>query len=194
LLSFFALSGSPWFSAQRATTSSGVLRPRSASERARSFGGEIPQALDAWFDRALAQNPSDRFANAIDMAHELRRAIESPGPDAPESAHPLSATLPVPDTGPFTHAGVSLRKQAATAPTVPAPAIPSLPVPGLEATVPLPVSPPAQTPSLPPHSPSMAPRPSMIVPPVSVILIVLAALVLGVFAVGTLVLVLTRFR
>ena len=195
LVCFFALSGSPWFSAQRATSAGDVPRPRLASERARSFGGEIPPALDAWFERALAHEPKDRFGNAIDMAHAFARALDAP----PESAHPLSATIPVPEKSPIPRVAPSVsRRPDPTAPTDPQ-FQPTVPVAAREqrgfASNPPPMHssnpPAAHSPSAPPHSPS-APSgsPSVIVPPVGVVLIVLGALVIGALALGALL----RFR
>jgi serine/threonine-protein kinase len=118
LVSFFALSGAPWFSAQRSKTASGD-HSRTASARARALGGVIPEALDAWFERALAREPSERFANAADMASHFARAVDgnlpitlseetplvsvaAPAlPAAPQSVGPLSATVPVPQKSPF---------------------------------------------------------------------------------------------
>jgi serine/threonine protein kinase len=199
LICFFALSGSPWFSAQRATTASGVPRPRLASERARSFGGEISPLLDAWFNRALADDPKDRFGNAIDMANAFARALEAP----PESAHPLSETIPVPERSPLPRPTPSAARRPDPMgptdpqfqPTVPVaareqPAFPSNP-PLMHAS-----NPPApfHSPSgAPPHSPSRAPQsPSVTVPPLGVILIVVGALVIGALAFGALVFLLLR--
>lgn len=99
LLSFFALSGSPWFTAQRSSTAPGVTRPSSASERARALGGDVPAALDGWFERALALEPRDRFPNALDMAHAFASTLDELR--GPMSASPLSATVPVPEKSPF---------------------------------------------------------------------------------------------
>ena len=204
LVCFFALSGSPWFSAQRATTASGVPRPRKASERARSFGGEVPRALDAWFERALAHDPAQRFANALDMAHAFARALETRDPSPPESAHPLSATIPVPERSPLPRPTPSAARRLDPMgptdpqfqPTVPVaareqPAFPSNPPPTVSSNSALP----PHSPSAPPYSPSRAPQaPSVTVPPVAVILIVLGALLFGALALGALVFVLSRLR
>jgi len=99
LLTFYALSGSPWFTAQRSSTAPGMTRPSSASERARALGGDVPGALDAWFDRALAREPRDRFPNALDMAQAFANTLDELR--GPMSANPLSATVPVPEKSPF---------------------------------------------------------------------------------------------
>lgn len=100
LIAFFALSGSPWYSVQR-TSKANVAEPRTASERARLYGGELLVALDPWFERSLARDPNDRFANAIDMAHAFTRALEAARSQPPASVGPLSETVPVPRQSPF---------------------------------------------------------------------------------------------
>ena len=103
LLAFFALSGSPWYSAQRSSVASSAERPRTASERARAYGGDIPAGLDAWFERALAHEPRDRFSNASDMAQAFVRALDDARSNPPSAVGPLSATVPVPQKSPFAH-------------------------------------------------------------------------------------------
>jgi serine/threonine-protein kinase len=203
LLCFFALSGSPWYSAQRTKTSGGGELPRSASERARVLGAEIPQALDAWFERALARDPADRFGNAIDMAHAFSRALEGRTESvpstvaAPESAAgPLSATIPVPERSPFANPAISLHRPPESKALDPnGPTAPQFQV---AATVPVPARPdpaftstPAPTPSNPPQhfstNPTAPPRSSIVLPPPSVIMIVAGALLFGAIAIAGLV-------
>jgi serine/threonine protein kinase len=38
--------------------------------------GEVPDGFDAWFARACARNPDERFASAREAAHELRCVLE----------------------------------------------------------------------------------------------------------------------
>ncbi|HEX6273625.1 MAG TPA: serine/threonine-protein kinase, partial [Polyangiaceae bacterium] len=96
LIAFFALSGSAWYNVQR-TSANGLERARTASERAKAYGGELPEALDAWFERALAREPDERFASALDMADEFTRALDGARRSVPSSVGPLSATVPVPE-------------------------------------------------------------------------------------------------
>ena len=94
LLAFFALTGSPWYSAQRSSVANNAERARTATERARAYGGELPAGLDAWFERALAREPRDRFSNAGDMAQAFVRALDDARSSPPSSVGPLSATIP----------------------------------------------------------------------------------------------------
>jgi serine/threonine-protein kinase len=213
LLSFFALSGTPWFSAQRATTASGTPRPLLASERAKSFGGEISPSLDAWFARALDREPEKRFPNAASMARAFVEAMDGPRPAPPDSRFPLSETVPVREANPALRAALAA---AANAPTVPTPSYPApSSAPTLEITAPLteaiaPVvarysqgsasAPPAVV-SYPPsashppnasHSPVPSHGASAAKPPVAVIAIAVGAVVLGAVLFGTLLYVLLR--
>jgi serine/threonine protein kinase len=106
LIAFFALSGSAWYNVQR-TSGPNSERPRTASERAKAYGGAIPEALDAWFERALAREPEARFASAIDMAHAFTQALEAARVSVPPSVGPLSATMPVPERSPFARPSAS---------------------------------------------------------------------------------------
>lgn len=212
LLCFFALSGSPWYSAQRGKTASGGDLPRSASERARSLGGEIPPALDAWFERALARNPVDRFANAIDMFHAFARALDGRESAIPSTLHahegsagPLSATIPVPEKSPFAQPGFSARPPPSRGLDPNAPTAPQLQV---AETVPVPrragpafTSTPAPVPtSLPEpqfstHPPSSLERaPNPVRPPASVVLIALGMGVFGAFVVSVVIWFFVRVR
>ncbi|HVR20090.1 MAG TPA: serine/threonine-protein kinase, partial [Polyangiaceae bacterium] len=103
LLAFFSLSGSPWYSAQRSSVASSAERSRTASERASAYGGDIPAGLDAWFERALAHEPRDRFSSASDMAQAFVRALDEARSNPPSAVGPLSATVPVAVKSPFAH-------------------------------------------------------------------------------------------
>jgi serine/threonine-protein kinase len=198
LVTFFALSGSPWYSAQRSKTSTGD-HSRAASARARAFGGEIPPALDAWFDRALAREPAERFANAAEMANAFAMALEGDGPVIsvapmampPKSVGPLSATVPVAQPSPL--AGMDLsppipskldpngptaRQLAATeqAPAREPPAYASNPPPRTYSGPPV-TQPISQHPA--PAPGPIVPRYPSTVPPPSVILIALGAFLGG---------------
>lgn len=213
LITFFALSGSPWYSAQRSKTASGE-HPRSASARARAFGGEIPTVLDAWFERALAREPAHRFANALDMANAYALALDdgpvisiaSAAPVPSKAAGPLSATVPVAQPSPL--AGMDLSQPVASkldpngptarqlAATEQAPAREPLAFAS---------NPPPRTYSGPPvtqpisqhPAPAPAPHPPRYpstVPPPSVILIALGAFVGGLALLAVAWVVWTRFR
>ena len=187
LLSFFAISGSPWYSAQRISTASGVPLPRIASERARTFGGELPPALDPWFERALAQDPAERFASALDMAKAFASALEGRPSMAPSIAGPLAATVPVPERSPLAGMVFSPSKPPASkldpnAPTAPQLAV-TEPLPAREPLPahepPLPASFPAPTVSKPPAPPEAATS------PLGLVFIVVAGLVLAAILVVT---------
>jgi serine/threonine-protein kinase len=181
LLSFFALSGTPWYSAQR-SSASGVPLPRAASERARVFGGEILQVLDPWFDRALAQNPGERFANALEMAQAFASALDGRTSIAPsitvtseDADEPLlPSEPPVPKLDP----NAPTVPQLAVAMTEPMPARD----PAARASVPAPTfssPPPAKPPTKPPAPADVSTS------PLGLALIVIAALVLGGLAIVT---------
>jgi len=140
LIAFFALSGSPWYSAQRTSVAGGLERPRTASERARAYGGDLPAALDAWFERALAQEPGDRFANATDMAHAFTQALDRARASLPPPSvvGELAATIPAPDMSPFARPRAPLEKPAASrldpnGPTAPQLAAVTEPLPAKQA-------------------------------------------------------------
>jgi serine/threonine-protein kinase len=201
LVCFFALSGSPWYSAQRSKTASGE-HPRTASARARAFGGEVPAVLDAWFERALAREPSERFANAIDMANAFAQCLDGTSlmmskapvmpsgraptsPGAPPSVGPLSETVPVPQKSPFAQPGVGQRQPPVSKLDPNGPTARQL---AATEKVPVREQPVAANPAPPPYSnPPTQPfsqsppitRRSSTVPPPSVILIALGAFVGG---------------
>jgi serine/threonine-protein kinase len=47
-----------------------------------SFNRKLPAALDAWFARACAREPEDRFRNAREMAEAYLKAIDTPANEA----------------------------------------------------------------------------------------------------------------
>ncbi|HEY3499657.1 MAG TPA: serine/threonine-protein kinase, partial [Polyangiaceae bacterium] len=100
LLCFFAATGSPWYNALRRTEGGddSGRSSRLASERAKSYGGELDPAFDAWFERALAAEPEARFPSAREMAESFRRLFAgSLAPPPPVSVvHPFAATRPIP--------------------------------------------------------------------------------------------------
>jgi serine/threonine-protein kinase len=99
LLCFFAATGTPWYSALRRTEGGedASRASRRASERAKSFGGELDPAFDAWFERALAFAPEARFPSAREMADSFRTLFSgSLVPPPPSAVHPFAATRPVP--------------------------------------------------------------------------------------------------
>jgi serine/threonine-protein kinase len=150
LLSFFAISGSPWYSVQRSSTASGLPLPHTASERARTLGGEIPQTLDPWFERALAHNPAERFANALEMAEAFASALAGRPSTPPSVAKPLAPTVPVPERGAVPGMGLSPSQPPAPKPDPNAPTAPQLAM-----TEPMPARPPAAHSSIPVlHRPS----------------------------------------
>ena len=72
---------------------------------ATTLGGQLPQAIDGWFERALRRNPAERFASAKEMA-ETFHAVATPGgayrpgmlsiPDAaPVEVHSVTGGGPV---------------------------------------------------------------------------------------------------
>jgi serine/threonine protein kinase len=110
IVSFFALTGFPWFAALRGHTADGsqhmsALMPSvgSASERARNSGGALHPAFDAWFAKALALDPAARFGTSTEMARAFDKAaveaerVTSAAVAAarPPDSQPLSATMPL---------------------------------------------------------------------------------------------------
>lgn len=146
LVCFFAASGVPWYNALRSleAPASDRMRARVASERAKSQGGEIDPAFDAWFQRALAADPEARFRTAAEMAVAFVEVIAS-APTAEMPARPstpaLAATLA---------ARVSQFPQAAGGPS-------------LSETLPMPEN--DDAPFAAPRPPSIAPRPASVYPP-----------------------------
>ena len=126
LVTFFALSGGALHRAARST----AIDPNalwaelaapldSASLRARELGASLDPAFDAWFQRAVAPLPQNRFASVGEMASafdavvrtliapQSQNAVALPGiaaaiaqplvfqPDAPKSAPAYAAPAPV---------------------------------------------------------------------------------------------------
>jgi serine/threonine-protein kinase len=67
-----------------------------ASERAKELGAAVPSAIDAWFARATATDPSDRFASAGEAALALAAAlgVEAKLPEAPVATPASRAAAP----------------------------------------------------------------------------------------------------
>ncbi|MFO0612212.1 MAG: serine/threonine-protein kinase [Polyangiaceae bacterium] len=93
MIAFRMLAGKPyWWAAAEAdfapmkVLSEMLLEPMAAaSERARALGGaELPSGFDAWFRRAAAKEPSERFADAT-LAVDALQTCLGEGPLSPES-------------------------------------------------------------------------------------------------------------
>jgi eukaryotic-like serine/threonine-protein kinase len=98
LLTFFALTGRSAFPALgREPLDTALLWTEmttpigSASDRARELGAPLDARFDAWFARALAANPSDRFASVGEMASALGDEVDRAG--LAESVPPRSLSL-----------------------------------------------------------------------------------------------------
>lgn len=100
LVCFFAATGIPWHNALHgvAEPESSQSRERVASERAKSQGAELDPLFDAWFEKALANEPHARFASASEMARAFLDVFTG-APTAEMPARPLSipltGTLPI---------------------------------------------------------------------------------------------------
>ena len=57
--------------------------PEPASDRAKRLGSTLPAAFDAWFSRATARLPVDRFESASELVDALQLVLEAPQPNAP---------------------------------------------------------------------------------------------------------------
>lgn len=86
LLTFFALTGHSAFPALgREPLDTSLLWSEmktpigSASDRARELGAPLDVRFDAWFARALATNPDERFASAGEMASALSEEVGRAG-------------------------------------------------------------------------------------------------------------------
>jgi serine/threonine protein kinase len=141
LVCFFAASGVPWYNALRSLDGppSERSRGRLASERAKSQGGELDPAFDAWFARALAADPDARFRTASELAAVFVDVFTG----APTAQFPARSSVgPVSRTMPFA---------ASQVPVIPA----QDSGPAYAPTLPLPVDPRGSAP--PPLRPSNAP-------------------------------------
>ncbi|WP_437827247.1 protein kinase domain-containing protein [Sorangium sp. So ce1153] len=78
-------------------------KPEPASARAAASGVALPPAFDAWFDRATAMRPEERFQVATHAVRALAEALEvAPPPSAPRppdwmaelAARPTVASVP----------------------------------------------------------------------------------------------------
>lgn len=122
LLAFFALTGrSPFAAFAQPTLDPSALwvemtSPLPAlSERARQLGGTLPPALDAWFSRALAVDPSMRFPSIREMADAMETAL-GPAPGQPVKG--LKGTMVMGPSGADVAAEVQRRQlQLGNAPT-----------------------------------------------------------------------------
>jgi serine/threonine protein kinase len=72
-----------------------------ATVRARRFGVPLPPAFDAWFSRATAVFPEDRYPSALTAVRALADSLgvprpgEAPSPTARPAAAPLNQTVPM---------------------------------------------------------------------------------------------------
>jgi len=93
----------------------------------------LDSALDAWFQKALAPLPQDRFANAGELARTFRAAIEGCAPEEgctpPEATMLSSAPSATEDEAP-----VAAASGASTTPRAFAGSLPSVDAPDLEPT------------------------------------------------------------
>ncbi|MRG95301.1 serine/threonine protein kinase [Polyangium spumosum] len=96
----------------------------SASERARDLGVSLPPAFDAWFGKAIALDPSERFDGAVAMIVALAEAFEVKPPTI--SVPPVSrAVLPSIVLEPARELPLSLPPPADAAITATAPPVPA---------------------------------------------------------------------
>ncbi|HTQ03235.1 MAG TPA: hypothetical protein VMI54_05240 [Polyangiaceae bacterium] len=100
LVCFFAATGIPWYNALHAVAEPDGSQHRQhlASERAKSQGGELDPLFDAWFAKALANEPDARFASAVEMARAFLDVFTgAPTAEMPARslATPLAETLPL---------------------------------------------------------------------------------------------------
>jgi serine/threonine-protein kinase len=100
-VAYFALTGSsPW----DAGSLEGLYLAMDAGafQRPSELRDDLPRAIDAWFERALARDPADRFPDASAMARALEEAVRDerdgrstapPPPRAPRRVGRLLALL-----------------------------------------------------------------------------------------------------
>jgi serine/threonine-protein kinase len=93
---------------------------------------ELPAAVDAWFERACAREPSQRFASAKELADGLAAAIGGGAPVVSIVPAPLSSPRPVDELG-FAKTSVDTGSGVAA---VSSPRLPSGTAAGLAAAVP----------------------------------------------------------
>jgi serine/threonine-protein kinase len=96
MITFTLLTGRAYWSKEQAELGDAGARataaaggpPEPASARARRFGVMLPSRFDAWFARATATFPADRFSGALEAALALPGALGIPRPPdlEPESA------------------------------------------------------------------------------------------------------------
>ncbi|HEX6765965.1 MAG TPA: serine/threonine-protein kinase, partial [Polyangiaceae bacterium] len=87
-IAFSLLAGRPYWhpESERTTGVYGLLvkimdgAPEPGSKRAEQFGARLPKRFDAWFEKATALEPSDRFETASELVEELAVALEVPLP------------------------------------------------------------------------------------------------------------------
>ena len=79
VVAYEALTGWPPFGAPTGAALAEAIatRPHLAASKRRA---SLPRALDAWLDRALEKRPSERFADAREMAAALESALASASP------------------------------------------------------------------------------------------------------------------
>jgi serine/threonine protein kinase len=89
-----------------------------------SFNRALPAALDAWFARACAREPKDRFGSAREMAEAYLKAIDTPA----NEALALQVTTPLPRSAVIPAAVASSRVRPAEndAPLDTPPKVPTL--------------------------------------------------------------------
>lgn len=95
-VAYTLLAGAPYWS-EEAERGGRVLydqvlegAPEPATRRAERRGVTLPPAFDAWFDRATAVEPEDRFENAEDCAGALARALDVPWDPRARPALPIT--------------------------------------------------------------------------------------------------------
>jgi len=103
MVAFTLLVGRPyWDDEFRAAGMVGVVQrvttgklPEPASTRAARCGCQLPAAFDAWFDRATAQEPAQRFDGAVAQTRALARALGLSLPSERDSRRPPPAPADV---------------------------------------------------------------------------------------------------
>lgn len=108
MIAFTALVGKPYWHkeskiarevlafalhASRGPTESAVARARD------SYGVELPKTFDAWFNRATARIPTDRFATAGEAVRALALALDVPCPEQEPATTKLENAAPAAKPG-----------------------------------------------------------------------------------------------